>query len=376
MNFITPTKQGIRKCLAFCLSVMTWSAILAQDNSLSLADSLSADATSSPRITWYASVTTEMPWNISDGRIGWANYIEAGAQVGLWKGGSLDIDAIATYEHHNPVLGDLQWFSNITIGENKAFRLMQFGLTQQLGDKGTVSAGLRNTDIDCFTSPYTMLFTNSSYTSFPTLSFNFPLATAPVAALALHAEYQPIEKLTIKETLYNGVADDRLNRQFRFCPQSDGLINITSIHYSDEEHYTYSLGAGLGNSGIENEESGTLEKPFQYALWLLAEQELCTIGKSGLGLMLQGSIAPKESSYCSHYWGAGLVCNRLGNMEAQVGLAVNRVLMSDGRETDVELTASLPVCEYLSLQPALHCINTNSTYKMAALIRASFEIGN
>ena len=121
MNFITPTKQGIRKCLAFCLSVMTWSAILAQDNSLSLADSLSADATSSPRITWYASVTTEMPWNISDGRIGWANYIEAGAQVGLWKGGSLDIDAIATYEHHNPVLGDLQWFSNITIGENKAF---------------------------------------------------------------------------------------------------------------------------------------------------------------------------------------------------------------------------------------------------------------
>ena len=178
---------------------------------------------------------------------------------------------------------------------------MQFGLTQQLGDKGTVSVGLRNTDIDCFTSPYTMLFTGSSYTSFPTLSFNFSLATAPVAALALHAEYQPIEKLTIKETLYNGRADDRLNRQFRFCPQSDGLINITSIHYSDEEHYTYSLGAGLGNSGIENEESGTLEKPFQYALWLLAEQELCTIGKSGLGLMLQGSIAPKESSYCSHY---------------------------------------------------------------------------
>ena len=354
MNFITPTKQGIRKCLAFCLSVMTWSAFLAQDNSLSLADSLSADATSSPRITWYASVTTEMPWNISDGRIGWANYIEAGAQVGLWKGGSLDIDAIATYEHHNPVLGDLQWFSNITIGENKAFRLMQFGLTQQLGDKGTVSVGLRNTDIDCFTSPYTMLFTGSSYTSFPTLSFNFSLATAPVAALALHAEYQPIEKLTIKETLYNGVADDRLNRQFRFCPQSDGLINITSIHYSDEEHYTYSLGAGLGNSGIENEESGTLEKPFQYALWLLAEQELCTIGKSGLGLMLQGSIAPKESSYCSHYWGAGLVCNRLGNMEAQVGLAVNRVLMSDGRETDVELTASLPVCEYALYQHERH----------------------
>ena len=376
MNFITSTKQGISRCLAFCLFVMTWSAISAQEDSLPSPDSLSTDTTSSPRVTWYASVTTEMPWNISDGRIGWANYIEAGAQVGLWKGGSFDVDAIATYEYHNPVLGDLQWFSNITIGENKAFRLMQLGLTQQLGDKGMVSVGLRNTDIDCFTSPYTTLFTGSSHTSFPTLSFNFSLATAPVAALALHAEYQPIEKLTIKETFYNGVADDRLNRQFRFCPQSDGVVNITSIHYSDNEHYTYSLGAGLGNSSIENAETGKQEKPFQYALWLLAEQELCTIGKSGLGLMLQGSIAPKESSYCSHYWGTGLVCNRLGNMEAQVGLAVNRVLMSDGRETDVELTASLPVCEYLSLQPALHCINTNGTYKMAALIRASFEIGN
>lgn len=376
MNFITCTKQGIRKCLAFCLFVMTWSASSAQENSLSSPDSICTDTTSSPRVTWYASVTTEMPWNISDGRVGWANYIEAGAQVGLWKGGSLDIDAIATYEYHNPVLGDLQWFSNITIGENKAFRLMQLGLTQQLGDKGMVSVGLRNTDIDCFTSPYTTLFTGSSHTSFPTLSFNFSLATAPVAALALHAEYQPIENLTIKETFYNGVADDRLNRQFRFCPQSDGVVNITSIHYSDNEHYTYSLGAGLGNSSIENAETGNMEKPFQYALWLLAEQELCTIGKSGLGLMLQGSIAPKESSYCSHYWGAGLVCNRLGNMEAQIGLAVNRVLMNDGRETDIELTASLPVCEYLSLQPALHCINTNGTYKMAALVRASFEIGN
>lgn len=75
MNFITCTKQGIRKCLAFCLFVMTWSASSAQENSLSSPDSICTDTTSSPRVTWYASVTTEMPWNISDGRVGWANYI-------------------------------------------------------------------------------------------------------------------------------------------------------------------------------------------------------------------------------------------------------------------------------------------------------------
>lgn len=147
MNFITRTKQGIFRCLAFCLSVMTWSVTSAQESPQSLPDSLAADTASAPRVSWYASVTTEMPWNISDGRVGWANYIEAGAEIGLWKGGSLNMDAIATYEYHNPVLGDLQWFSNITIGANKAFRLMQFELSQQLGDKGLVSLGLHNPQI-------------------------------------------------------------------------------------------------------------------------------------------------------------------------------------------------------------------------------------
>lgn len=85
MNFITRTKQGIFRCLAFCLSVMTWSVTSAQENPQSLPDSLAADTASAPRVSWYASVTTEMPWNISDGRVGWANYIEAGAEIGLWK---------------------------------------------------------------------------------------------------------------------------------------------------------------------------------------------------------------------------------------------------------------------------------------------------
>lgn len=84
MNFIICTKQGISECLAFCLFVITWSATYAQEKALSSPDTLSTDTTSSPRVIWYASVTTEMPWNISDGRVGWANYIEVGAQVGLW----------------------------------------------------------------------------------------------------------------------------------------------------------------------------------------------------------------------------------------------------------------------------------------------------
>lgn len=306
-----------------------------------------------------------MPWNINDGKVGWANYIDVGAEIGLWKGASLNVDAIATYEYHNPVLDDLQYFSNITIGSNRAFRLMQLELAQKFGSHWIVSLGLRNIDVDYFTSPYTSLFTGTSHTSIPTLSGNFTVATAPIAALGLHLEYTPIENLTIKETLYNGVADDRLNRQFRFCPKGDGILNTLSIHYADNEHFDYSLG-----SIMENKPS------FNYALWLIAEQQLFHISKCPVGLLLQGSIAPKPESYCTHYWGAGINCKEIGNMEAQVGVAVNRMIVADGRETDVELTASLPVWDYLTLQPALHWINTCGKHHAAALIRASFEFGN
>lgn len=376
MKLFILKKQGIYTCLAFCLSFLATAQMKAQQTDHPTTDSIQTAASADPRVTWFASVITEMPWNISDGRVGWANYIEAGAQIGLWKDATLDLDAIATYEYHNPVLDDLQWFSNITIGSNRAFRLMQFGITQQIDDQWLLSVGLRNADIDCFNSPYTTLFTGSSHTSFPTLSSNFPMATAPMASLALHAEYKPIEKLTLKETLYNGIADDGLDRQFRFCPKEDGVLSLTSINYSDEENYTYTLGAGLGNSSQENEETGISEKAFQYALWGLAEQKLCSIGRSRLGILLQGSIAPRKTSYCSSYWGCGLICDKIGAIEAQAGLAVNRIILADGHETDIELTASVPVCSCLSLQPALHCINTNGCYKMAGLLRASFEIGN
>ena len=57
----------------------------------------------------------------------------------------------------------------------------------------------------------------------------------------------------------------------------------------------------------------------------------------------------------------------------QVGLVVNRALYADGRETDVELTGSFPVCNHFTLQPAVHCINTNGNYTAAAQLRAILE---
>lgn len=375
MKLTSLLKQGFQKSLALYLLAGTVNALYAQ-----AADSLQAETTipdsSSQRISWFASVTTELQANLTERKTGWSNYIEAGFQAGLWKNATLDVDAIATYEINTPVAKDLQYFSNITIGANRAFRLMQLGISQQIGEHWLVSAGLRNTDIDYFSSPYTAFFTGSSHGSFPTLSFNYSLASAPLSALALHLEYKPIPNLTIQETFYNGVADDRLDRQFRFCPKGDGMLNFIHLHYTDNERYTYNIGYALGNSKITDEESGLSTKNFQYTLWMLAEQQLCTLGTSGLGLLLQGSASPREDSYCTCYWGCGLLCDKLGKIEAQIGMCLNRVLFQDAHETDIEMTASLPVWQYLAIQPSLHCINSDGKYRIAALLRAVFEIGN
>lgn len=368
-------KQGFKKGLALAVLTLSCGFMQAQEQDSTEIQSPETEE-SAKRISWYASVITEMQMNLSDGKTGWCNYIEAGMNAALWKGSSLDLDAIATYELNTPVMDDLQFFSNITIGANRAFRLMQFGITQQLGKYWSVFAGIRNTDIDFFCTPYASFFTGSSYCYHPTLSFNYAVATAPLSALALHLEYQPTSRLCIKETLYNGVASDCLDRQFRFCPKGDGVLNFLQVHFTDEEHYSYSIGSTLGNARILDAEGELSQKQFLYTLWIQAEQHLCHFGNSALGILLQGSLSPQPESYCYGYWGSGLTCHKIGRMGAQIGFSINRALFRDAHETAMELTANLPIWQYLSLKPSLHCINTNGVYKVGALLRAVFEIEN
>ena len=208
--------------------------------------------------------------------------------------------------------------------------------------------------------------------------FVFPplLATYPLAALCLHTEFSPLPGLTFRESLYNGVASDRINRQFRFCPRSDGMFNIGSLSYhigeEDRHHGYYAVGYALGSSPSET----SADKTFNYALWTLIEQPLLHIGESHLGAMWQGGTSPASRSTCRHYWGAGLIWSNIPPRMTQVGLVVNRALYADGRETDVELTGSFPVCNHFTLQPAVHCINTNGNYTAAAQLRAILEFGN
>ena len=219
----------------------------------------------SPRVGWSLTAMTEGEWNMSNGNTAWVNYLEASVDVGLWKGAAFEGMAIATYQTGGAVDNDNLGLSNIYTDENKPFRLMQASLRQALGKRFLISFGLRNVDADYFTTPATGLFTGAADADYPILSLNYPLATFPLSAMGVHLEYFPADGLTLKASVYNGVADDAFNRQFRFCPSSNGVFTLGCISYEiptkGEQAASYTLGyvygkTPSGDGSIHEKETG------------------------------------------------------------------------------------------------------------------------
>lgn len=330
----------------------------------------------SQKVEWSVNMITESQFNLTDKKTGWANLLEAGVGIELWKGAKFEAGSISTYKINGPTANDHQFFSNIDAGPNKAFRLIEAGINQEIGKYWSVFAGLRNIDYDHFDTPFTSLFTGSSHGGFPNICENLSMPTYPTAALGVHIEYKPNNHFSFKECVYNGVPDERLSHQFRFRPKSDGLFNIGSATYTlhPEKSYEgrYVLGYALGSFPTE----GSKDKSYNYTLWALAEQNLFSVGRSQVGALLQGGIAPAERSTCSSYWGAGFTVGGITKQNGQLGIIVNRALYNYGNETDVELTAHLPVNKYLAIQPALHCITTDGRTVVAGQLRLCIELGN
>ena len=261
---------------ALTLSAFMPSGLDAQDNKIGYSWNIAAD--------------NEGLWNMTTGHGAWNGLVTVEGGISPWHGGSIEAAALASYGT-GAVADDIQGLTNIDAGENRAFRLSKLGIGQQFG-RWTLFAGLRNVDYDYFTTPYTSLFTGSSYGNFPILSMNHPLATFPLSAMGIHAEYSPTGNIVVKESLYNGVASDRLNRQFRVRPGDDGFFNIGSVTYTASQGddgfspasymFIYSI-ASLPEEGDTQQ--------MHYTLLANVEQPLATIGggRARLGLLLQGN---------------------------------------------------------------------------------------
>ena len=337
--------------------------------------SLAEDA-GKPGFRWGIGADNEGLWNMTTGKGAWNGLLTVDAGVAPWRGGFVEASAIATYGT-GTTADDIQGLTNLDAGENRAFRFSKVGVRQQFGKWG-LFAGLYNVDVDYFTTPYTSLFTGSSYGNFPILSLNHPLATYPLSAMCLHLNFSPTDRLVIQESIYNGTASDRLDRQFRVRPGEDGFFNIGSVTYTmparDDDFSPASYMFIYSVARLPEDEGRRMQ--MHYTLLGNIEQPLAIISdRAMLGMLLQGGWNPTPGEEaCRGYVAAATVVECRNGMTA--GVAANRVFTLEGDETDVEFTYSCPVLRYFTITPSLHCIFTQGQHcNVVGMLRLSFAIG-
>ncbi len=343
-----------------------------------------------PRLAWHVDAITEGQWNMSHGRGNWVNLLWADMGVQTWKGGCIEVGALATGSLNDGIADDMQDFSNINAG-NRAFRLTHLGIGQAFSDRLFAFVGLREADEDYFNTEGAGIFTGSSYGCVPHAGDNFALGVYPDAALGLHIQYCPNDIWHLCTSLYNGTASDRLDHQFRFRPGQDGLINLGSITLTPPESLckdadgqpcngalqpTYVLGYAAGWQYAEGDDGSRVRKRGA-ALWASIDQPLGKFRKTCLNLFATGGARIGGLDEARGHWAAALLLNGVTRRNGTLAMGVSQAYYAAGvRETDFETTFHLPLLQWLSLQPALHVIRTDGNARVVGNLRICICLGN
>lgn len=339
-------------------------------------DSLQQVDNKEQRVEFGVEAITEGQWSLTNGHGAWANRLDANIGVKLWRGAKAEAAVMATYHAGKEVADGWQDFSNIN-APNRPLRLIHFGLQQNLAnDKVRLFFGVRQADEDYFNSPQAGLFTGASYGCLPTVNDNFHINVYPLSALGFHAEYNPLEQLTLKTTVYNGNAYDTVDRIFRFRPHADGVINLGSVTYEipaeNEEDLpaTYVAGWNVGNHFRES----TGNRHTQAGFWLIAEQPLPHLGR--VQPVLGGSFSRqfKDPEVARTYWNAACSFGNLTRIGGTLAFGVSRAIYNEAHETDFETTFVLPIGKHFSIQPALHYLRTNGRKQVVGQMRVAFSL--
>ncbi len=315
------------------------------------------------------SYTTELQSDFKQGS-NWVNLLRLDFTHSLGKHTTLQAATISTARTRTESLADdFQTFSNIE-EENHPLALATLGIQQQFGHS-SFFFGIRNLNEDYFTSPATSLFTNSSCGIFPTLSADYQIANYPVASVGLHYELQ-FTRWSLQASVYNGKGYYRFagkENVFRFCPQQDGILSITSLNY--QQHGSkYHVGFALHSGMYMDYEEGTpekTEKERRKIIWGYAEQRLAP----GLHALLQGSFQSGASRGCKSYAGAGLTW-QCGKTEG--GLFTDYARFSPSYEWASEFTWKIPCSGNGFIQPTLHFIQQAGARYLIGLLRFSYVL--
>lgn len=321
------------------------------------------------------SITTEGLWNTTTGIANWVNLLSSQSDFPLPLELSLNVELLAVNnmrmeQGKSGVADNLHLFSAIEDSPS-TLALMTFGLSRTFAEgELLLFAGIRNLGCDYFTSPWNSVFTSAMNGLFPSISTNFAVADAPNAAMALHAEWHPTQRWSVKMSLYDGVASQLWNELFSVNLRRDGVFAIGEISYAGEDEEllgNYSLGATYGYAPtVATLSRGATSKSSRGSVWMLAEQPVARWASGReVCVMFHGGWAPQSD--CDAYGALALLCRSLLREGDYIGLMASRGLYEGGHETQLEVTYSLPY-KYGTLQPALHRVfAANGSYTIAMM---------
>lgn len=329
----------------------------------------------------FASVTTEGLWNTTTGIANWVNILTTDSSFSLpWKTSLsvefLSINNLRMQQGKSGVADNLHLFSAIEDAP-ETLSLMTLGLERSFAEgKFMLFAGIRHLGRDYFTSAWNSLFTSAMNALYPTISTNFVVADAPCAAMALHAEWHPTERWSLKASLYDGVASQEWRELFVVNPHRDGVFAIGELSYSGDDNGlwgTYNIGATYGYAptlaGLEN---GDHQKVRRASVWMLAEQPIIRgLGDRELCMLLHGAWAPKGD--CDLYGGVGILCREFLFEGDYIGIMASRGFYTGGHETQIEMTYAIPY-KYGTIQPALHRVHSSVGNFTVGMLKVVVEL--
>jgi porin len=293
------------------------------------------------------------------------------AKAGLWPGGTLFVDGMRIHgdQLSRHVIGDLQVASNIEAPEQ--FIVEEAWYEQNfMHDKLSVLAGLRDLNQEFHVSAYSALFINSSFGIAPEISANVPASIFPQPGWAARIRIRPTPHWYVQAADFDGDPRTRTlsAREGQMWMAETGFVHPTG---------RYKLGAWLHTAA---KAYGGQVYPNDYGGYVLADQQLATIGAARIGVFAQWGWVPPARNQVIRYLGLGLhVSAPLPSRDRDVlGLGLARAVTHTGTESTLELTYRAVITPAVAVQPSFQWISDPGGTAGVAPVRVGllrFELG-
>ncbi len=296
--------------------------------------------------------------------------------LGLWKGGEVFMHGLNAHGRSpsQEIVGDLQVTSNIEAGDYTGF--YEYYLKQSVG-RFSFLFGQHDLNSEMAGTEYGGTFINSSFGIVPTMSLNIPVSIYPTAALAFIAQYEVLNRHSIKVGVYDGDPGDPKSNRYNLQPNisgEEGFLFVGEYDYHIQVNslpHCYRVGSYYHTNTFTDYRDSTHQVSGNYGIYLISDYVLWSgfnHPDKYLGLFLQGSWAPSHINQVDFYLGAGIHFNGLlpQRYNDAIGLALAYAHISHhyrtfqpttkAYEMTWELTYKLSVFDHYTIQPNLQYI--------------------